>query len=139
MLSLNFYKIRTGLDIRIVSQGGTLESSLRYDQIIQTIQQRSEIEWLSDNIFQIIERGPADLKAYSDTQLTVYILIFALDKSKSSWTASDLTKELGNMRLTSRILDENPDAEPWIGGLENNISCEKCLFDLRTVKKKTHK
>jgi len=136
MLVLNFYKIRTGIDIRPISQGGSSESQARYNQIIQTIAQKADIEFLHPQIFTVIEKSPADLGAYIGKQLKIYILIFGVDKTRSAWTGSDLKTTLGNMHLTSTILEANPEAKEWIGGLKNNISAEAALFDLRTKKKK---
>ena len=136
MLTLNFYKIRTGIDIRPITQGGSPESHARLDQIVQTISQRGDIEFTADRVYETIEKSPVDLGLYAGKQLTIYVFIFGIDKTRSSWTAHDLKMTLGNMRLTNRILEINPDAESWIGGAENNVSCEAALFDLRTKKKK---
>ncbi len=135
MLALNFYKIRTGLDIHPIDQGGNLESQARYDQILQTIGQRGEFEHIS-KVFKTIEKSPADLGAYVKRQRTIYVLIFGVDKNRSGWTGSDLKMTMGNMITMPKVLEINPDAEDWIGGLENNISCEAAYFDLRTKKKK---
>ena len=137
MLNLNFYKIRTSFDIRPLSQDGDAESQARYDQIIQTIGQKAELEYINKDILTVIEKSPADLLAFTGKQKTLYIMIVGLDKERSSWTASDLKTTLGNMTLTVSIRDANPKAEEWVGGAKNNISAEKALFDLRTVKKKS--
>lgn len=136
MLSLNFYKVRTSLDIRPVKQGGDSESQARYDQLLQTVSQRADIEYLANQILEIIEKSPADLGAHKGRQLTIYILIFGVDKTRSSWTGSDLKTTVGNMQLTAAIKEANSEAISWVGGLENNISAEAALFDLRTKKKK---
>ncbi len=136
MLALNFYKVRTSLDIRPLKQGGDDESQARYNQLLQTVSQRADIEYLGKQILEIIEKSPADLGAHKGRQLTVYILIFGVDKTRSSWTGSDLKTTVGNMQLTAAIKEANPDAMNWVGGLENNISAEAALFDLRTKKKK---
>lgn len=136
MSRLNFYKIRTGLDIRPMSQDGDDESQARYNQIIQTIGQKADLEYINQTIFTIIEKSPADLGAYKGKQKTLYVFIFGIDKERSAWTGSDLKTTLGNMSITAQIRDINKDAQLWIGGAENNISAEKALFDLRTVKKK---
>lgn len=136
MIPLNFYKIRTGLDIRPLLQGGDQESQLRYDQLLQTIGQKSEIEFLSSNVLIVEEKSPADLKYYQRTKVVIYILIFALNKNTSSWTATDLKQSFGNLQITKKIKDLNEYAFEWIGGAEANISCEAALFDLRTKKKR---
>jgi hypothetical protein len=135
MLPLNFYKIRTGLDIRPITQGGDEESQMRYDQIIQTIDQKAQIEYINSNILEVIEKSPADLGAYDGTQLKIYVVVFALNKERSAWTASDLTTTLGNMTTPAKIKQSNPNAAEWIGGVKNNISCEAAFFDLRTKKR----
>ena len=136
MLDLNFYKVRTGLDIRPIKQGGDEISQQRYNQIIETITQKAELAYIAANIFEVIEKGPKDLGAYAGKQRTIYVLIFGVDKSRSGWTASDLKTTLGNMRLPARIIQQDSDAEPWVGGLENNINCEAAFWDLRTKKAK---
>ena len=136
MLHLNFYKVRTGLDIRPLNQGGDKVSQIRYDQILQTIGQKAELDYINPTVLTVIEKSPADLGAYNGNQKTIYILVFGIDKERSSWTGSDLKTTFGNMLLPSSIHNLDPDAEPWVGGLENNISAEKALFDLRTTKKK---
>ena len=136
MLALNFYKIRTGLDIRTLAEGGDTESQARYDQLIQTILQKAELEYIAKQIYETIEKSPADLGAYKGKQRKIYILIFGVDKERSGWTASDLKQTLGNMQLEYKIKEANEEAIEWIGGLENNISVEAALFDLRTKKKK---
>ena len=135
MLALNFYKIRTGLDIRPLDQGGDRESQLRYEQIIQTISANSEIEWIADRIYEIDEDNPIDLGFYKKVKIRLRVLVFGVNKRTSSWTASSLKMALGNMKLPYRLKELNPNAEPWIGGKENNISCEKALFNLRPVKR----
>jgi hypothetical protein len=135
MLRLNFYKIRTTMDIRLMKQGGDAESEARYNQILQTIGQKAELDYICNDILSVIEKSPADLGGFVGKQKTIYIMIVGLDKERSSWTGSDIKTTLGNMALTKQTKDANPDAEPWIGGLNNNISAEKALFDLRTVKK----
>jgi hypothetical protein len=135
MLPLNFYKIRTGLDIRPKAQGGDDESQLRYDQILQIIDQKAQIEYINNNVLEVIEKSPADLGAYRGTQLKVYVIIFAVNKDRSAWTASELTQTLGNMYIPSQVKRFNDDAAEWIGGEKNNISCEAAFFDLRTRKK----
>jgi len=137
MLNLNFYKIRTGLDIRPLSQEGDAESQARYNQLIQTIGQKADIEYLNTNILTVIEKSPADLGAYKGKQKTLYVMIFGLDKERSAWTGSDLKTTFGNMSLTVQLKEANENAERWIGGAVNNISAEKALFDLRSVKKKS--
>lgn len=136
MLALNFYKIRTSLDIRPLKQDGDAESQARYDQLLQTMAQKADIEYLAKQVLEVVEKSPADLGAHKGRQLTVYILIFGVDKTRSSWTGSDLKTTVGNMQLTAAIKEANPDAANWVGGLENNISAEAALFDLRTKKKK---
>ncbi len=136
MLKLNFYKIRTGIDIRPLLKGGDEESQARYEQLIQTISQKADIEYLTGKILEVIEKSPYDLGAHKGKQLKIYILIFGVDKERSSWTGSDLKTTLGNMQLTARIKEINPEAEEWVGGLKNNISAEAALFDLRTKKRK---
>jgi len=136
MLNLNFYKVRTGLDIRPISQEGDAESQARFDQILQTVAQKSEIDYINPNIFTIIEKSPADLGAYKGKQKTLYVMVFGLDKDRSAWTGSDLKMTLGNMSATVSLKKANIDAELWVGGAVNNISAEKALFDLRSVKKK---
>lgn len=136
MLTLNFYKIRTSFDIRPIGQEGNAEASARYEQIIQTILQKAEIEYMSPRIHEVIEKSPADLGAFKGNQKKIYVFIFGVDKERSGWTASDLKQILGNMQLTAAIKEANPEAEEWIGGLQNNISAEAALFDLRTKKKK---
>lgn len=136
MLHLNFYKVRTGIDIRPLNQGGDEISQIRYDQILQTIGQKAELDYISPKVLSIIEKSPVDLGAYTGNQKTLYILVFGIDKERSSWTGSDLKTTFGNMSLPSSIRDIDPDAEKWIGGTNNNISAEKALFDLRTTKKK---
>ena len=74
---------------------------------------------------------------FKGKQKTIFILIIGLDKERSAWTGSDLKTTLGNMALTVQIKDANINAEEWIGGAKNNISAERALFDLRTVKKKS--
>ena len=137
MLKLNFYKIRTGLDIRPLLQDGDNESQARYDQLIQTIGQKADIEYINPKILTVIEKSPADLGAYKGKQKTLYVMVFGIDKERSSWTGSDLKTTLGNMSLTVQLKNANEKAELWIGGAENNISAEKALFDLRSVKKKS--
>ncbi len=134
MLALNFYKIRTGLDIRPVSQGGDPESQARYDQLLQTIGQRAEIEYIAERVFEF-EENPSDLGAYKN-KTRIYIFIFGIDKTRSSWTAHLLNLAFGNMYLSGPITIANPNAQEWIGGLENNISCGAALFDLRPKKKR---
>ncbi len=134
MLAFNFYKIRTGLDIRPVSQGGDPESQARYDQLLQTIGQRAEIEYTAERVFEH-EEVPSDLGAYKK-KTKIYIFIFGIDKTRSSWTAHLLNLAFGNMYLSGPIINANPDAQEWIGGLENNISCGAALFDLRPKKKR---
>ncbi len=134
MLAFNFYKIRTGLDIRPVSQGGNTESQARHDQLLQTIGQRAEIEYIAERVFEH-EEIPSDLGAYKK-KTKIYIFIFGIDKTRSSWTAHLLNQVFGNMYLGSPIKDANPDAQEWVGGLENNISCGAALFDLRPKKKR---
>jgi len=136
MLKLNFYKIRTGLDIRPLPQDGNAESQARYDQILQTIGQKADIEYLSPNVLTVIEKSPVDLGAYTGKQKTLYVMIFGIDKERSAWTGSDLKTTFGNMSITTQLKIANENAEPWIGGVANNISAEKALFDLRSVKKK---
>lgn len=136
MLSLNFYKIRTGLDIRPLRQGGDAESQLRYDQIIETISGKASIEYIHAGILHTQEKTPRDLGAYKSKDIKVWVLIFGIDKDRSSWTASDLKTTLGNMKNNAKIKLANPDAKEWIGGAENNISCEAAMFDLRTKKSK---
>jgi len=136
MLNLNFYKIRTGIDIRPLTNNGNDESNIRFEQIIQTISQKAEIEYLNPNILTVIEKSPVDLNAYKGNQKTIYILVFGIDKERSAWTASDLKITLGNMSNPFSLIQKNNDAEQWVGGANNNISAEKALFDLRTVKKK---
>lgn len=136
MIPLNFYKIRTGVDIRPIKQGGNEESQLRYEQILQTISQKAEIEYLNSQIIVVEEYKPADLLYYSNEKVSIYIMIFAVNKNNSSWTASDLKNTLGNMRISKNMKDINKYAQEWIGGLEANISCEAALFDLRTRKKR---
>ena len=136
MLKLNFYKIRTGFDIRPLLQEGDAESQARYTQLIQTISQKADIEYFNNKILEVIEKSPYDLGVYKGKQLKIYILVFGVDKERSGWTASDLKQTLGNMQLTAAIKEANPEAEEWIGGLKNNISAEAALFDLRTKKKK---
>ena len=136
MLALNFYKIRTSFDIRPTSQEGDAESQARYNQLIQTILQKTEIEYFSPRIHEVIEKSPADLGAFKGNQKKIYILVFGVDKERSGWTASDLKQTLGNMQLTSTIREANPEAEEWVGGIANNISAEAALFDLRSKKKK---
>lgn len=133
MLALNFYKIRTGLDIRPLSQDGNPESQARYDQLLQTINQRAEIEYIAERVFELEEK-PSDLGAYKN-KTRIYIFIFGIDKTRSSWTAHLLNLAFGNMYLSGPITIANPDAQEWIGGLENNISCGASLFDLRPKKK----
>lgn len=137
MLNLNFYKIRTSLDIRPLKQEGDAESQARYDQIIQTVGQRADIEYINKDILTVIEKSPADLGAFKGKQKKLYIMVIGLDKERSGWSASELRTTLGNMVLTVTIKETNPKAELWIGGAENNISAEKALFDLRSVKKKS--
>lgn len=137
MLHLNFYKVRTGLDIRPLSQDGDAESQARYDQILQTIGQKADIEYLNPSILTVIEKSPADLLAYKGKQKTLYVMVFGIDKERSAWTGSDLKTTFGNMSPTMQLKNVNENAEPWVGGAENNISAEKALFDLRTVKKKS--
>lgn len=136
MLALNFYKIRTGVDIRPITQGGSPESHARLDQIVQTISQRAELEYTADRVYETIEKSPIDLGAYKGKQLTIYVFIFGIDKTRSAWTAHELRQTLGNMHLTNQIANINPNAIEWVGGANNNISCEAALFDLRTKKKK---
>ena len=136
MLSFNFYKVRTGIDIRPITQGGDPESHARLDQILQTISQKAEIEFTAERVFETIEKSPIDLGEYFGNQLPIYVFIFGVDKTRSSWTASDLTRTFGNMALTVQITNTNPDAKEWVGGAKNNISCEAALLDLRTKKKK---
>jgi len=136
MLALNFYKIRTGLDIKPTTQGGTFESNQRYEQIIQLISNQAEIEWMSDRVYELYEDNPTDLGAYIEQEnVKLYAFVFGLNKRTSSWTAGALRLALGNMKMPSRLINYNKDAEPWIGGKENNISCEKALFNLRPVKR----
>lgn len=135
MLALNFYKVRTGLDIRPIAQDGDAESQARYDQILQTIGQRGEFEHIT-GVFKTIEKSPTDLGAYNGKQLTIYVLVFGVDKNRSSWTGSDLKTTLGNMVATPRLTEANSEHQEWVGGLKNNISCEAALFDLRSKKKK---
>ena len=137
MLKLNFYKIRTTIDIRPIDQGGDAESQARYDQILQTIGQKAELDYIHEDILTVIEKSPADLGGFKGKQKTIFILIIGLDKERSAWTGSDLKTTLGNMALTVQIKDANINAEEWIGGAKNNISAERALFDLRTVKKKS--
>lgn len=118
-----------------MKQGGDAESEARYNQILQTIGQKAELDYICNDILSVIEKSPADLGGFVGKQKTIYIMIVGLDKERSSWTGSDIKTTLGNMALTKQTKDANPDAEPWIGGLNNNISAEKALFDLRTVKK----
>lgn len=134
MLAFNFYKIRTGLDIRPVSQGGNPESQARYDQLLQTIGQRAEIEYIAERVFEY-EEVPSDLGAYKK-KTNIYVFIFGIDKTRSSWTAHLLNMAFGNMYLSGPITSANPDAQEWVGGLENNISCGAALFDLRPKKRK---
>lgn len=136
MLELNFYKIRTGLDIRPLAQEGNTESQARYNQLIQTVSQKADIEYLNGRILEVIEKSPYDLGVYKGKQLKIYIFVFGVDKGRSGWTGSDLKQTLGNMQLAAAIREANPEAEEWIGGLNNNISAEAALFDLRTKKKK---
>src|SRR5690606_3165547 len=109
MLALNFYKIRTGIDIRPLDQGGTMESHVRFEQIIQTIQSKSEIEWMSDKVYEIEETDPSDLGAYKGKVL-LYVFVFGLNKNTSSWTASALKTALGNMRPSMKLMNINPKA-----------------------------
>ena len=120
-----------------MKQDGDVESQARYDQIIKTIGQKAEIDYINKDILTVIEKSPADLGAFKGKQKTLYIMIFGIDKERSAWTASDLKTTLGNMTLTVQIKEANPRAEEWVGGVENNISAEKALFDLRSVKKKS--
>lgn len=136
MLTLNFYKIRSGLDIRPLNQEGDDESQARYDQILQTVAQRGEMEYISDKVFIKIEKIPSDLGAYQKTQLPIYILILGIDGDRSSWNADELKLALYTMRLNDHILKANPDAQNWMGGDTNNISCEDAKFDLKTSYKK---
>ena len=136
MLSFNFYKVRTGIDIRPITQGGDPESHARLDQIIQTISQKAEIEFTAERVFETIEKNPADLGAYSGKQLTIYVFIFGVDKTRSAWTAADLKTTFGNMVLTQQVMNANESAQLWVEGAKNNISCEAALFDLRSKKKK---
>lgn len=134
MLALNFYKIRTGLDIRPIKEGGNVESQARYDQIIETIAGKASLEYVHPSVLHVTEKTPKDLGAYKSKQLKVWILIFGIDKERSSWTASDLKTTLGNMKNNAKIKMANTDALEWVGGVENNISCESAMFDLRTKK-----
>jgi len=134
MLALNFYKIRTGLDVRPLSEGGNPESQARYDQLLQTIGQRAEIEYIAERVFEH-EEIPSDLGAYKK-KTRIYVFIFGIDKTRSSWTAHLLNLAFGNMFLSGQITIANPDAQEWIGGLENNISCGAALFDLSPKKKR---
>lgn len=134
MLALNFYKIRTSLDIRPQSEGGNRESQFRYEQILQIISANCEIEWIADRVYEIDEENPTDLGAF-DKNIHLYVLVFGVNRRTSSWTASALKLALGNMKLSYRLKEINPNAEPWIGGKENNITCEKALFNLRPVKR----
>ena len=136
MLSFNFYKVRTGIDIRPITQGGDPESHARLDQIIQTISQKAEIEFTAERVFETIEKNPADLGAYASKQLTIYVFIFGVDKTRSAWTAADLKTTFGNMVLTQQVMNANESAQLWVEGAKNNISCEAALFDLRSKKKK---
>lgn len=136
MLALNFYKIRTSFDIRPISQEGNVESQARHTQLIQTILQKAEIEYMSPRIHDVIEKSPSDLGAFKGNQKKIYILIFGVDKQRSGWTGSDLKQTLGNMQLTGAIREANPKADEWIGGAANNISAEAAFFDLRSKKKK---
>lgn len=136
MIELNFYKIRTTINILPKAQGGNDESQLRYDQIIQTISQRSDIEFTYPTILTVEETNPSDLLAHNGQKVLIYVMIFALNKNNASWTANSLKLELGNMRLSKRILDINPNAAIWSGGSQNNISCEAAYFDLRAKKRK---
>lgn len=135
MVSLNFYKIRTLIDIRPKDQGGNEESQIRYDQIIQTVSQRSEIEYIHPNVLMIEEVNPTDLYTEGNQKVKIYVFIFALNRHNSGWTASALKTELGNMRLQKKLTDLNEKAIPWVGGVKNNISCEVALFDLRAKKR----
>lgn len=135
MLPLNFYKIRTGIDIRPRNQGGTFESELRYEQIIQVVTQKAELEFLYPSILVVEEFNPSDLPFYNDKKIPLYVFIFAVNKNTSSWSASALKQALGNMKLSKRILDINNSAKMWIGGVKANISCEAANFDLRAKKR----
>ena len=53
MLKLNFYKIRTTIDIRPIDQDGDAESQARYDQILQTIGQKAELDYIHEDILTV--------------------------------------------------------------------------------------
>ncbi len=93
---LNFYKVRTTLDIRpagglVVAEGAPITSQMRLDKLVETISTRAQPVILSAVADPVVEADPDDLVG---TNVEVYTLSFAIEHNMAWEVAGSKNPDL---------------------------------------------